>query len=79
MTQIQIDPVLQQQLNGTNEHVALCDSTGRVLGHFLPEPEYLRMLYATIECPLSEEEIARRRAEPGGYTLKEIWKELGVE
>ena len=77
MTQIQIDPALQQQLNGTTNPVALCDASGRILGHFLPEPEYLRMLYATIKCPLSEEEIARREAEPGEYTLEEIWKELG--
>jgi hypothetical protein len=79
MAPIQIDPALQQQLNGTTDPVAFCDSEGRVLGHFLPEAEYLRYLYDTIECPLSEEEIARRRAEPGGFTLQEIWQELGVK
>jgi hypothetical protein len=79
MAPIQLDPTLLQQLAGAQTPVPLCDSGGKVVGHYLPEDEYLKMLYATVECPLSEEEIARRRAETGGYTLKEIWKELGVE
>jgi hypothetical protein len=77
MTQIQIDPALQQQLNGTTNPVALCDASGRILGHFLPEPEYMRMLYASFKSPLSDEELARRESEPGEYTLDEIWKLLG--
>jgi hypothetical protein len=79
MTQIQIDATLQQQLNGVTDHIAFCDSNGQVLGHFLPEPEYMRMLYASVKPSISEEEIERRRAEKGGFTLQQIWKELGQE
>jgi len=77
MTQIHIDPSLQHMLAGAQKPIAFCDPSGNVLGHYLPESEYLRMLYATVKCPLSEEEIARREQETGGFTLEEIWRELG--
>jgi hypothetical protein len=77
MTQIQIDTSMQHLLAGAQQPIALCDPSGKVLGHFLPEPEYLRMLYATVKSPLSEEEISRREEESGGCTLEEIWRELG--
>jgi hypothetical protein len=79
MTQIQIDPGLQQKLGGMAEPVAFCDPFGKVLGHFLPEVEYKRLLYASFNLPLSDEEIERRLAETGGCTLDEIWKKLGRE
>ena len=77
MTQIQVDLSTQQQLSGMDEPVVLCDSTGKVLGHFLPEEQYKDLLYASYQLPLSEEELARRRAETGGCSLGEIWKRLG--
>jgi hypothetical protein len=79
MTQIQIDPALQHQLSGMVEPIAFCDPSGKVLGHYIPEAEYKRMLYASFKVPYSDEEIARRRAETGGSSLQEIWKELGQE
>jgi hypothetical protein len=41
--------------------------------------EYKRLLYASFNLPLSDEEIERRLAETGGCTLDEIWKKLGRE
>jgi len=79
MTQIQIDSGLQQKLGGMAEPVALCDADGKVVGHYLPESEYKRMLYASFGLPLSDEEIERRRAQTGGCSLQEIWKRLGRE
>jgi hypothetical protein len=78
MAPIQLDSTLLQQLSGVQTPVPLCDSVGTVVGHYLPEAAYLKMLYATVEIGLSDEEIARRRAETGGSTLAEIWRELGV-
>lgn len=77
MTQIQVDPALQLKLSEVAEPVTLCDSNGKVLGHFLPEEHYMELLYASYELPLSDEELARRRAEKGGCSLQEIWKRLG--
>ena len=74
--QVQIDPSLQQQLEGPNP-VAHCDSNGKVLGHFLPEDQYKEWLRACYDLPLGDDELARRREEGGGRTLKEIWQRLG--
>jgi hypothetical protein len=77
MTQVQIDELLKQKLGGLDEAVELCAPDGRVVGRYLPEKEYHDILYANVEIPFSEEEIARRRAERGGCSLEEIWKRLG--
>ncbi len=77
MTQVQIDDVLADKLGGFDSQVELRDSQGVTVGHYLPEQEYLKLLYASIEIPFSEEEIARRRAESGGCSLEDIWKRLG--
>jgi hypothetical protein len=77
MTQIQVDQTLRQKLAGMNEPLELCDDNGQVLGHYLPEAEYKKILYASIQIPFSDEEIARRRAQTGGCTLREIWDRVG--
>jgi hypothetical protein len=79
MTRIEVDQSFQQKLGDMTDRLEFCDGEGRVIARYVPEAEYVKMLYDTIVCPLSEEEIARRISEPGGYTLQEIWKELGVE
>ena len=54
----------------------ICDEAGRTLGRFLPERTYSKLLY-DLEPQISEEEIQRRLAEPGGSSLEEIWRRLG--
>jgi hypothetical protein len=77
MTQIQVDQALRQKLGGMNEPVELCDANGDVVGHYLPAAEYKKILYGSVHIPFSDEEIARRRAQRGGCTLREIWDRVG--
>jgi hypothetical protein len=77
MTRIVADLALRRQLNGLKSPVEVCDESGRTMGHYLPEADYKALLYSTIDLPLSQEEITRRRQERGGRTLSEIWKSLG--
>jgi len=77
MTKVQVDQALRQKLGGMAEPVELRDANGQVVGHYLPEAEYKKLLYASVQVPLSEEEIARRRAETGGCSLQEIWDRVG--
>jgi hypothetical protein len=79
MTTLILDEALRAKLNRLEEQVDLRDESGRVVGHFLPEATYRKLLYAAVEaaCPLSAEELERRRQETGGRTLAEIWKNLG--
>jgi CRISPR/Cas system-associated endonuclease Cas1 len=77
MTQVQVDQALLQKLGGMAEPVVFCDANGTVLGHYLPEAEYKKMLYGSIQIPYSDEEIARRRAQTGGCSLRDIWNRVG--
>jgi hypothetical protein len=81
MTQITLDPALRAKLNGLNEEIALCDEAGRTVGHFVPEEQYKKLLYAYAmsRCPYSKEELETFRQETGGKPLTEIWKDLGVQ
>jgi hypothetical protein len=76
MTQLQVDPTLQQKLGDAAQPIVICDASGKVIGHFLPEEYYKDLLYASYQLPLSDEELARRREEVGGCTLQEIWQKL---
>ena len=77
MTQVQIDELLKQKLGGLDEAVELCGPDGQIVGRYLPEKEYHDILYASVEVPFTDEEIARFRAERGGCSLEDIWKRLG--
>jgi hypothetical protein len=78
MERIVLDPQLRSRLNGLDEHVEVCDETGKTLGHFLPERLYREFLVAWSRFHLPDDELQRRRQEPRGRTLAEIKKSLGV-
>ena len=77
MTKIIADSGLRKQFEGLDHPVEICDENGQTVGHYLPEDKYKELLRAAIELRFSEAEIARRRQEKGGRSLKEIWKSLG--
>jgi hypothetical protein len=77
MTQIQIDESLEKRLGGLKQAVELCGSDGQIVGRYLPEEEYHKILYGAVKIPYSDEEIARFRAERVGCSLEDIWKRLG--
>jgi hypothetical protein len=79
MSRVIVDEILEAKLQGCNQHLELCDENGNPLGHFLPAAEYWKLQLAADHCPLSYEEIQRRRLEKGtGKPLREIWKTLGA-
>jgi hypothetical protein len=76
MTRITLDEPLKSKLNGLNEQVEICDDDGNVVGCFLPRKVYERMIYDRANAMISDEELERRRQEPGGRTLKEFFDDL---
>lgn len=76
MTRLILDEALRAKLSGVVEYAELCDESGRMLGFFVPAAAYDPALYREFRSPISDEEIERRRREPGGRTLKEIWARL---
>jgi hypothetical protein len=77
MNKVVLDPAMQARLNGFNEHLELCDETRQVLGHFLPREMYRHLLVSFAKSVVTDEELERRRNEPGGSSLQEIWERLG--
>jgi hypothetical protein len=77
MTKVILDESLKAKLNGLNEHLELCDEAGQTVGHFLTDEEYRELLLEWADSQITPEELERRRREPRGRTLAEIWQRLG--
>jgi hypothetical protein len=76
MTKVVIDQSIRSKFSNLGEQIELCDEAGRTLGYFLPAELHRQLLRAWAETQISEEELERRRKEPGGRTLDEIWSRL---
>jgi hypothetical protein len=75
MNRVVLDDAVGAKLRGVDE-VALYDEAGRPLGHFLSEELYRRLLYGWANAQVTDEELDRRRRQPGSRTLEEIWARL---
>ena len=77
MSRVVLDHELRSKLNGLNEQLEICDEAGKTLGRFVPEALYRELLVAWSKAQLPDAELERRRQEPRGHTLAEIWQRLG--
>ena len=77
MSQVTLDNDLRAKLNGLNQHIEVRDEEGNVVGHFLPRALFRELLLAWADVHFPIEEMERRRQDPGGRSLAEIWKSLG--
>jgi hypothetical protein len=69
---ITLDPELRAKLNGLNEHLEVHDESGRVVGHFLPDELYTRLVYSWARQEFANaEEHKAAMATPGGYSTAE--------
>lgn len=76
MNRIVVDPTLQSTLRNLDTRLGLCDDAGSVLGYFVPASERQRPLYEWASGEFSDDELARARAQCGGFSLAEILAEL---
>ncbi len=76
MNEVIIDQELRARLHGLNQQTSFRNESGETLGFYLPLAVFKKLL-ATIQLPLSPEEIERRRHETGGCSLQEFWKRMG--
>jgi hypothetical protein len=79
MSKLIADESLRKQINGAAEPFEICDTEGKVLGHFVPPDFYKWLIYEAAKHPpdLTPEEIQRRLSEGPGRPLAQIWKDLG--
>jgi hypothetical protein len=54
----------------------LCDESGSTLGWFLPEADYMKMMYERARNMFTEEELSYAEKEPGGRPLADIPADL---
>jgi hypothetical protein len=75
MVRITADKDLRDRLGGLEEAAELFDESGRSLGFVVPARS-IPVVRPEDRCPYSAEELAAMRAEAGGQSLVEIWREL---
>lgn len=76
MTAIVVDNDLREKLRKLGHEVPLCDETGSTLGWFLPEAEYMKILYERARHIVTDEELDRAEKEPHGRPLADILNDL---
>lgn len=76
MSEIVVTSITGQQFAAVTLMAEVRDESGRLLGHFVPEPDSEAL--ARIEPEIDEAELRRRFAAGGGRSLGEIWQDLGV-
>ena len=55
MSHIVVDDELRAKLNGLNETVEFRDASGKAVGQFVPQDEYMRLLYAWAKTAFTDE------------------------
>jgi hypothetical protein len=76
MTTIIIDDVLRERIKDLEHEAIFRDESGRNVGRFVPEAEYMKLLYQHAQQLFDDEELDRAAAEPGGKTTAEVLERL---
>ena len=76
MTAIVVDKELREKLNGLDHEVIICDDTGQTVGRYLPEAEYMEMLYRLAHKMFDEKELDEASRQAGGYTTAQVLEYL---
>jgi hypothetical protein len=78
MNQVTLDRETRKKLQDLEQQTTLLGEDGALVGFFLPLKVYKTIL-SILPLPFSNEELERRKLEPGGSSLEEFWKSLGVK
>jgi hypothetical protein len=76
MNKVILDESLRSKLQNLETELEFCDESGCTLGYFLPSVERDRLLYDRARAQITDEELERRRQEPGGRTTAEVLARL---
>ncbi len=79
MDKITLDDYLCAKLNGLTTSVLVCDESGKIIGHFLPDDVYKKLVYGWLKSQHTDEELEEDLQQTGGRPLAEIWKDLGAK
>jgi hypothetical protein len=68
MNRVILDPALMNKLLNLSQPLELCDEKGKVRAQLIPVLDSSK--FEPVEEPISEEELQRRRTEPGFSTAE---------
>jgi hypothetical protein len=71
MGKLVVEGSVRAKLADTSECVELCDTAGNTIGYFTPA-----RIPKDLQPQISEEEIARRQADPERYTFQQVMDHL---
>jgi hypothetical protein len=74
MSELTVDSATSTKLRQVHERVEIRDEAGELIGYFMPRVD--RLLYKSVEIPISEEELKRFVHEPSGRSLADIPADL---
>jgi hypothetical protein len=74
MNRMVLDPLMVEKLRGVFDQLELCDTSGNVLGRFIPRSKSVQ--HPEMEPQISEEETQRRIQLGGGRPLEDILADL---
>jgi hypothetical protein len=74
MNRVQLSDESVAKLTVSRGPVDVCNSQGEVVGYFIPKADASD--YADLDFDITDEELDRREAEPGGRTWPEIRADL---
>ena len=73
-------PALQEKLAAANGHaVKLCDEAGKIIGIAVTLEQLHRYEMEVAKGRVSQEELDRRAATPGRYTMEDVFRLLEEE
>jgi len=78
MSKVTVTAEMRSFLEKLKETVLFVDEKGRPLGEFIPGPEWDENALIPWDPSITKEDLDRIANEPGGKTLEEIWRDLGV-
>lgn len=78
MNSITLTDDLKAKLDGLKETVEVRDEIGRVVGQFVPQKVYMKLLYAWAKTAVTNEELEEARKAGPGQPLDEVLKRLGA-
>ena len=76
MTKMILNAETSEQLRKMQGQVELLDESGNLVGYFTSGLE--KSVYASVEIPISDEELRRRSAKGGGRKLADIVADLDL-
>jgi hypothetical protein len=77
MTKIVLDDArMVEKLDAIRDRSEICDSSGRVLGFYVPQSVGKGVYYKGLKSPVPKEELERRYREEQGRPLSELWSKL---